>query len=368
MHPSVRSDHPGVCPVCGMALVKKVVGIDTSHEAHKGLDAVTVSPSQQVLANVSTTVAERMKLRKEIRGVGTINAAEPNIRRISARFPGRLEHLYLSYTGQTVRRGDPVADVYSPEAISAQQEFLLALKSSESAAEAQDEVGLLAQSREKLMRWGFTESQIARLAQTRKVQDVVTIYSPIGGTVLQKKVNPQHYATAGEDLYEVADLSRVWMNVDVYEYEMRSIQIGQKVKATTDAYPGEAFIGRVTFISSTVEPSSRTVRVRAEFVNPTGKLRTEMFVDAVIELQLPEAVVVPASAVLSTGRRNVVWVKREEGVFEPRNVVLGENAEGYRQILEGIQVGDLVVTSGGYLLDSESQLRTPAPGTHEHTM
>jgi len=183
MHPSVRSDRPGSCPVCGMDLVKKTISADTTHPVQQTLGAVTVSPSQQVLANVSTTVAERMRLHKKIRAVGTITAAEPNIRRISARFPGRLDHLYLTYTGQTVRKGDPVADVYSPEAISAQQEYLLALGSSESAVGS--EAGLLAQSREKLLRWGFTEKQIARLGQTRKVQDVVTIFSPISGTVLQ---------------------------------------------------------------------------------------------------------------------------------------------------------------------------------------
>jgi Cu(I)/Ag(I) efflux system membrane fusion protein len=368
MHPSVRSDHPGACPICGMALVKKTVGPDTTRIVHEGLGPVSVSPSQQVLANVKTVIARSMMLRKEIRAVGTISAAEPNVRRISARFPGRLDHLYLTYTGQTVRKGDPVADVYSPEAISAQQEFLLALGSSESVQHPDGESGLLAQSREKLVRWGFTRGQIDRLVQTQKVQDVVTIYSPIGGTVIQKKVDPQHYAATGEDLYEVADLSTVWMNADVYEYEMRALKVGQTVEATSDAYPGTRFTGRITFISPSIDPSSRTVRVRAEFANPLGRLRTDMFVDASIRVQLPEAIAVPASAVLSTGQRNVIWVQKEEGIFEPRYVVLGESAEGFYQILEGIHGGDIVAESGGYLLDSESQLKVPAMSAQEHPM
>lgn len=368
MHPTVRSDRPGACPVCGMALVKKTVSPDTEAVIQHDIGEVAVSPSQQVLANVSTSVAEHKRLTKEIRAVGIFSAAEPNTRRISARFPGRLEHLYLRYVGQFVRRGDPVADMYSPEAISAQEEFLLALGAGEAATAVEGRFGLLPQSKEKLIRWGFSDAQIDELRRSRKVQDVVTLYSPISGTVTKKEVDPQQYAVAGQDLYEVSNLSTLWLNADVYEYEIPSLKIGLPVDASTDAYPGKVFRGSITFVSPSVDPSSRTVRVRAEFANRTGELKTEMYANAVIRIQLPETVVVPATAVLSTGQRRVVWVQKAEGIFEPRTVVVGETTPEFAQILDGLQGGETVVTSGGYLLDSESQLENPSAGKHEHTM
>jgi membrane fusion protein, copper/silver efflux system len=368
MHPSVRSDRPGACPVCGMALVKKSSLADTAAANVGELGEVTVSPSQQVLANVGTSVAEVRSLVKEIRTVGMIVAAETNTRKISARFPGRIDHLYITYTGQSVQRGDPVADVYSPEAISGQQEFLLALAGVEREPESPSAKDLLVQSREKLLRWGFTGRQVEDLERMRIVRELVTIHSPISGTVTRKNVEPQHYAAAGEDLFEVADLSTVWMNAQVYEYEIRSLKVGETVVASADAYPGLLFTGRVTFISPTVDPASRTVNVRAEFRNPDGSLRTDMYVNAMIKVRLPAAVIVPTSALLSTGERQVVWVEKSDGVFEPRRVVVGQRAGEDVQILEGIKAGDVIVTSGGYLLDSESQLEAPARTSDEGTM
>ena len=370
MHPSVRSDRPGACPVCGMALVKKTADKATLAHDHSEVGTVKVSASKQVLANVSTMVVKRMRLQKEIRAVGKINYAEPNFRHISTRFPGRLDHLYLTYTGQQVKKGDPVADVYSPEAISAQQEFLLALDSYNVSKDAQPvstngAAALLGQSREKLSRWGITETQIAELQQSRKVKELITIHSPISGTVLKKSVDPQHYAATGEDMYDVADLSTVWLYADVYEYELKRLNVGQVVEAASEAYPGEVFRGKITFISPTIEPSSRTVSVRAAFPNPNDRLKPEMFVNATIKIELPISVGVPVSAVLLTGQRQVVWVKKTDGVFEPRLVTIGERAGDYYQILSGIEEGETVVTSGGYLIDSESQLQTATTSGHE---
>ena len=370
MHPSVRTDRPGACPVCGMALVKKTTEKEMSRSEHSSLGAVTMSTSQQVLANVSTTIAEWRKLRKEIRAVGKIDYAEPNFRHISTRFPGRLEHLYLTYTGQKVKKGDPVADVYSPEVISAQQEFLLALDSYNESKDIQGTTSsgaaaLLEQSREKLVRWGITETQIDELQKSKRVKELFTIHSPITGTVLKKSVDPQHYAATGEDMYDVADLSSVWLYADMYEYELKGLKIGQAVEATSNAYPGEVFRGKVTFISPTIEASSRTVRVRAEFDNPHEKLKPEMFVNAAIKIELQASVVVPVTAVLSTGNRQVVWVQKSERVFEPRVVTLGDRAGEFYQVLSGLEEGDTIVSSGGYLIDSESQLETAMTSGHE---
>ena len=372
MHPSVHKDSPGACPVCGMTLVKKSAETEMNVEESRDLKTIALSPSKQVLANVSTSVAKRMSLTKQIHAVGKVDYAEPNFRNISMRFPGRLEKLYLTFTGQKVKKGGPVADVYSPEAISAQQEYLLAKESYDQVKDASEIVAggalsLLQQSKQKLLLWGFTEAQITELEQAKQVKNAITIYSPISGTVLKKNVDPQHYAAAGEDLYDVADLSTVWLYVDVYEFEVRTLNVGQTVDATADAYPGEVFMGKISFVSPTVDPSTRTVRVRVDVPNLKEKLKPGMFVNAIMKADLPPTIVVPMTALLSTGHQQIVWVQKEKGVFEPRIVTIGEQNSDAAQILEGINEGEVIVTSGGYLIDSESQLEASASAIHDHT-
>ena len=362
MHPQVVRDKPGACDICGMTLVKRNKESAAIGTSPGGPGNVLISPSRQILAQVATILAKRMPLLMSVRAVGRIAYAEPSFRHISTRFAGRLPMLYIFFTAQRVRAGDPVAEMYSPEAISAQQEYLLASDSYVQAKDAPELVAsgaksLVDQSRQKLMQWGFTEGQIADLDSTRKVRYTVTIYSPIAGTVLKKNADPQHYAAAGEDLYDVADLSRVWMEADVYEHEVGWLRTGQTVTATGDAFPGSTFSGVVSFIGPTVDPATRTVVVRAEFPNPGERLKPGMYVDAVAAVPLSPAIVVPATAVLSTGTRTVVWVQTDSEVFEPRLVRLGARAGEDVQILEGIRQGDRVVISGGYLLDSESQLQ-----------
>lgn len=371
MHPQVVHDRPGVCDICGMTLVKKVADGSSAIEASPGLNRVVLSPSRQVLAQVATTVARRSSLLKTIRAVGRIDYAEPYFKHISTRFAGRVDKLYLSYTGQTVRTGDPVAEIYSPEAISAQQEYLLSSESYLKVKDAADMIAtgaksLVDESRQKLVQWGFTEAQIARLDSTKEVQNTVTVYSPIGGTVLKKNVDPQHYAAAGEDLYDVADLSRVWMEADIYESEIQWFRRGESVTARGEAYPGIAFTGTVNFISPIVDPSTRTVVVRAEFPNPGERLKPGMYVNVLATIPLPPAILVPSSAVLSTGNRTVVWIQVDSELFEPRLVRLGASAGDDVQVLEGIREGDHVVTSGGYLLDSESQLQATSTKSSTH--
>jgi len=363
MHPSVRSDRPGVCPVCNMALVKKTAPADMAAGNLKTLEAVRLSPTQRVLANVATTVIERRALNREINAVGIVEVAEPNFKRISSRFPGRLEKLYLSYTGQKVKTGDPVAEVYSPEAISAQQEFLLALQAHESSQTATPGIAsstktFLEQAEQKLVLSGL-ERLINELKQTRKVREIVTIYSPVSGTVLTKRVDPQHYTTTGEAIYDVADLSTVWMYLDIYEKDIRFIKIGQSVRISSEAYPNEIFTGKVTFIDAVMNNETRTVRVRTEFANRGDKLKLGMYVKAQIQLPGGETFMLPASAVLVTGKRKVVWVEAQENIFEPREVVLGAQAGNYYEVISGLQEGEKIVITGGFLLDSESQLQQP---------
>jgi len=361
MHLSVRKDKPGACPVCGMALVKKTAAKEMPDGDMTSLEAVRLSSTQRVMANVATATVERRMLNKEINAVGVVEVAEPNFKHISSRFPGRLEKLYLNYTGQTVRAGDPVAEVYSPEAISAQQEFLLALQSQEisktaTAIIANTSTQLLEQAKQKLVLLGL-ERLIPELAQTRKAREIVTIYSPIRGTVLKKSVDPQQYIETGEDMYDVADLSIMWMYLEVYEKDLRFVKIGQPVRMTSEAYPNEIFTGKVTFIDPTINNETRTVRVRAEFANPAGKLKLGLYVKAQIMIPINDALVVPTSAVLTTGKRTVVWIEVQENMFEPREVVVGAQTEEYYEVLSGLQGGEKIVVTGGFLLDSESQLQ-----------
>jgi Cu(I)/Ag(I) efflux system membrane fusion protein len=377
MHPSVRSDRPGACPVCGMALVKKSSVQAATQEQSENLRGISLSPTQRVLANVSTASVERRSLRKEISAVGVVDYAEPNYLHISMRFPGRLEKLHLNYTGQRVRKGDPVADVYSPEAISAQQEFLIALDWQKSAtlatqAVAMDGHDLLEHARRKLSLWGFTDEQIERLRETRSVSYLVTMHSPISGTVVKKNVDPQHYAMTGEDIFDIADLSIVWVYLDIYERDLRFVKVGQTVAVTTESYPNEVFRGRVAFIDPVVNAETRTVRVRAEFTNTGGRLKPNMYVQASIGIPTMKTMVVPAAAVLSTGKRSVVWVEVQPGVFEPRDVQVGSSTEAFTEIVSGLKEGEHVAESGGFLIDSESALQQPAlavphaeHGTHE---
>ncbi len=361
MHPSVRRDKPGACPVCNMALVKKTEAKEMSDDDMAALEAVRLSSTQRVMANVATTTVERRMLNKAINAVGVVEVAEPNFKHISARFPGRLEKLYLSYTGQQVKAGDPVAEVYSPEAISAQQEFLLALQSQEisktaTATLANTSQEMLAQARQKLVLLGL-ERLIPELEQTRKAREIVTTYSPISGTVLKKSVDPQHYTWVGQDMYDVADLSIVWMYLEVYEKDIRFVKINQPVRMTSEAYPNEVFTGKVTFIDPTINNETRTMRVRAEFANPAGKLRLGLYVKAQIMIPLNEALVIPTSAVLTTGKRTVVWIEIQENMFAPREVTVGAQTEEYYEVLSGLQGGEKIVVTGGFLLDSESQLQ-----------
>jgi Cu(I)/Ag(I) efflux system membrane fusion protein len=364
MHPSVHKDKPGACPVCGMALVKKSSRREAANVNLANLKGVSLSPTQRVMANVTTATVERKALRKEVTAVGVVDFAEPRYLHISMRFPGRLDKLYLTYTGQTVRKGDPVADVYSPEAISAQQEYLLALESEEQLTNAPNNIrvdasGLCEQARQKLLRWGFAEQQVEKLKKTREIARTVTMLSPIGGTVIKKNVDPQYYAAMGENIYDVADLSIVWIYVDMYEKDIRFVRVGQTVRTTTEAYPNETFVGRVAFIDPVLNADTRTVRVRTEFANPGGKLKPNMYVKASIAVPTMNTLVVPASSIMSTGKRNVVWVEVQANTFEPRDVIIGASTETYAEVMNGLNEGERVAATGGFLIDSESSLQQP---------
>ncbi len=367
MHPSVVSDRPGACPVCGMALVKKSAEQEISSSSLANIEAVSLSPTQRVVANVTTTTVERRSLNKEINAVGVVDFAEPLQATVSARFRGRIEKLYVNFTGDVVHKGQPLFELYSPDLVSAEQEFILALDAMNSAIASNNDADvqqsrqagqLLQAARDRLrVHFGTTEQQIADIEAKKQVRYAVTFDSPIHGTVIRKEIQEGQYVDEGMMLYQLADLSKVWIYLEVYEKDVRFIKLGQVAQITSEAYPNESFSGRVTFIDPVMNGETRTVRVRTEFANPNGELKPQMYVKAQITVPITNAIIIPASAVLSTGKRSVVWVEVQPNMFEPRDVVFGEHTDSFCEVLSGLKRGETIVVTGGFLLDSESQLQ-----------
>jgi len=371
MHPSVISDKPGSCPVCGMTLVRKAGTPQASAEDIGVIASVSLSQAQRVIANVATTPAVRRSIDKEISAVGVVDYAEPLRTKVAARFGGRIEKLYVDYTGTKVKKGQPLFALYSPDLYSAEREFVLALNAMDTpGADANpDRKAMVDAARDRLsIHFGLTGGQVARIERTRTVDQTITFYSPISGTVLDKEVLEGQYIGEGTVLYDLADLSRVWIYLDVYEKDVRFIRIDHPVRIRAESYPGEVFRGRVTFIDPVINPETRTVRVRTESDNASGKLKPQMYVRAEIHVPAAESIVIPASAIMYTGKRKIVWVEVKENTFEPRDVRVGITAGPMVEILEGLHEGEQVVASGGYLIESESQLRAPMSrgSVHRH--
>ncbi|MBI2429643.1 MAG: efflux RND transporter periplasmic adaptor subunit [Ignavibacteriales bacterium] len=352
MHPSVVSDRPGACPVCGMALVKKYAQTDVGKEELKNLRHISLSPTQRVLANVSTTPVEKMPLTKMIDVVGIVDVAETQQATVSARFRGRIEKQYANFTGDYIEKGKPLVELYSPDLVTSQQEFILALDGNQQ--------NLVDGMRERLrLNYGMTDQQIRNLESTRSVQTAVQFYSPISGTVVLKQVQEGQYVDEGTVLYQLANLSKVWIYLDVYEKDVQFVKKGQIVHIKTDAYPDEEFTGRVTFIDPVMNPETRTVRIRSEFDNRHGMLKPKMFVKAQLHMEGRKTLTVPSSAIMFTGKRTVVWVETQKNTFEPRDVVLGQSANSEYEIVSGLEEGEMIAVSGGFLIDSESALQQP---------
>jgi Cu(I)/Ag(I) efflux system membrane fusion protein len=373
MHPSVISDRPGACPICGMALVRKKAASPATAADQGGPASVKLSPAQRVMANVSTVRATRRHFQHTMNAVGVIDYAEPAQAKVTARFRGRIQRLFVDFTGGRVRKGQPLFELYSPDLATAEREFVLALQAQDTGGgigtgdatgSAREE--FLQAARERLtVHFGLTAEQVAEIEQKRESGSTVVFNSPIHGTVLSKEVQEGEYVDEGIVLYQLADLSRVWAYLDTYESDISSMRVGQAVTITADAYPGRTFPGRVAFIDAVIDPQTRTVRVRAELDNRDQLLKPQMYVRASTRMDMGMAIVVPRSAVLITGNRSVVWVEVGENRFEPRAVDVGMSDDASIEIISGLADGEMVAVSGGFLLDSESVLQIPStPDPH----
>jgi Cu(I)/Ag(I) efflux system membrane fusion protein len=373
MHPFIIKDKPGSCPICGMTLVPILKGgTETgSKKDREALSEISLSPTQQVMANVETEAAKTEPFAKEISAVGIVAYDQARQAKVTAWVAGRIDRLYVNRVGDWVSRNRPVAEVYSPDLVSAQQEYLLALKSRATLKDSpidsisQGGEGLVASSRQKLKLMGVKDHQIASLERSGEPNIRLSIYTPLSGVVIEKLVLAGQYVNVGDPLFAIADLSSVWVDVEVYENEFPLIKIGQKVEFASQSYPGTTFTGKVSFIYPFLDPNTRTIKVRVELPNSSGKLKPEMFMRGVIKSPLGTVLTVPVTAVLDTGKRKVVWVEKEVGSYVPRDVTTGDRSGDRIRILSGLKEGEKVAVSGGYLIDSEAQLRGGTGGGHE---
>lgn len=324
-------------------------------------DTVTLDAKARQLAGVQTAQAVVKPLNKEIKTTGKIAMNENGKTYITSRVEGRVDELYVTAEGETITPGQAIAAVYSPTYIAAQEEYLLTLENVQKLQNAGRDVvqinnRLREAARRKLQLLNVSNDDIAHLEHTRQPRDHMTIYAQFGGTVLEKQLLPGTYIMPGDKLYSLSDLSTVWLYADIYEKDIAGITPGQPVLVTSGAYPGETFNGQVTFINPVMDDASRTVKVRVEMPNSSGKLKPNMFVNANVQIPLAASVVIPESAILDTGSQAIVFVAQSEDTFVKREVVTGQSADGYIQILSGLQPGETVVTAATFLIDSQTKL------------
>jgi len=326
-------------------------------------EGVMVSPQKQQLIGVKTEPAQVRKLTHTIRTVGQVEVDERRLIHMHTKFEGWVQELYVKFTGEKVRKDQKLFEIYSPDLVSTQEEYLLALKAVRSLGDsefpevAQNARSLLEVTRQRFSLWDITPDHIQDLEKTGKVLRTLPLHAPSSGYVLHMAVREGMYVTPAMDLYTLANLSTVWVLVDVYEYEISLVQLGQEAKITLSYFPGQDFKGNVTYIHPVLESKTRTVKVRFELPNPKWRLKPGMFAN--VDLQIPRGkrLVVPRTAVLDSGTEQVVFIDRGQGMFEPRKVKVGLRTRDTYEILEGITSGDMVVTRGNFLVDSESNLK-----------
>jgi RND family efflux transporter MFP subunit len=364
MHPDYISDRPGKCPICGMDLVpmrpEETEAIPSPVEGHAPL---TLSPERRQLIGLQVGTVEKRRVTRTIRAAGRVEYNEKTLATVSLKFGGWVEDLMVKSVGETVRKGSPLMAIYSPDLLEAQHNYLAARAaltslgkdaSADSRSLAEE---MLRSARERLRLWDFTEEQLKAIESSQQAEHDVTIFSKVGGVVTARNVALGSNVEPGRDLFEIADLTTVWMLADVFESEAPLVKVGQQAKVELISFPGEPLTGTVSYIYPSLDESTRTLRVRLECPNPDGRLKPGMFAAVSIAVDLGEQVAVDDDAVLDTGLRQIVFVDKGEGRLEPREVVVGDRADGLAIIAKGLDAGERIVTSGNFLVDSESRMK-----------
>lgn len=373
MHPAFVAEDPGTrCPECGMKLVPRSADVGTAGGTPRsvpGLASLELSAERIQLAGVKTAVAAREPLASTLRTVGFVAANEKGLASVNLRFAGWIESVRGGALGQQVEKGEILATVYSPDAVAAQQQFLATARwaepvapgvSAPQASAPQRDVSREARQRLELL--GFAAEDVDALAASGTPSNVVNVRAPVRGHVARSAAVRGGFVQPGTELFQIADLSTVWVIADVHESEIARVKVGQRAALELTAWPGERFGGRITFLYPALAAGSRTLQARIELRNPGLRLRPGMYGDVTVELGAAEAVVVPAEAVVDTGVLQYAFVSTGSGRFEPRRVRVGWSGAGKVAILEGLAAGERVVTTANFLLDSESRLRAAAGG------
>jgi len=349
MHPQIRQDHPGTCPICGMNLIPLKSEGGTTWDS----TAVQLSAEAMQLANVSTSVVSHHAPIKELRLYGKVQADERLLRSQTAHISGRIEQLFVSFTGESVKKGQLLALINSPDLIAAEQELLEAAKSKAEQPE------LYEAAKSRLRQWKLTDTQIDQLVRSGKVKNNMEVFSESSGIVTAKRVNTGDYVNVGSVLFDVADLSNVWVLFDAYESDLPFLHTGDQIAFTVEALPGVNFAASIRFIDPVIDPTNRVSRVRVEVTNASGKLKPDMFATGIVQANLnqyKDKLVVPTTAVLWTGKRSVVYVKHGDGLFSMREIELGPMLGNSYVVLEGLTDGDEIVTEGAFSVDAAAQL------------
>ena len=351
MDPNFISDRPGKSPM-GMDLVPVYEGESGSSES-----MIIIDPTVVQNMGVMTVPVEIRGISKEIRTIGLVDYDETRYTHIHTKVKGWIEHLYVDFTGQRVKKDQALLDIYSPELVSTQEEYLSALKNVNSRNVGSD--ALLRSTRDRLSNWDITSEQIEELERTGKVSKVMTLHSPFNGIVVEKMALEGMNVVEGMNLYAIADLSKVWVYADIYEFELPWLEEQLDAEMTLTYIPGKKFIGKVAYIYPFLDSKTRTIKVRLEFDNQNGDLKPGMYANIVIKAaERKNSIVIPKESVIHSGERDIVFISHGKGKFEPREVTLGVSGEGgYYEVLEGLTGTEEVVTSGQFLLDSESSLR-----------
>src|SRR5664279_3312735 len=400
MHPQIIMDHPGKCPICRMDLVP--MGSDAPKENGKlvfyrspmnpsltsqvpmkdemGMDyvpvfegelkgegasiedhsTVTIDHERQQLIGLRTEKVTEGMVSGELRALGRVVVDETRVRKVNVKVDGFVERLFVDFVGKPVAKGQPLFSLYSPEFVSAQREYLLALSTQKalSGGSLQGSGGeLLDSARRRLGLWDVPKETIDHLEKTGEVQKALILRSPISGVVTVKNVMEGARITPADILYEITDLSRVWVQVDVYEAELSRAKVGMPAEMTTQASPRKTFKGRIAFVDPVMDPKTRTAKARVEFQNPKGELKPEMFGEVILKGQGRKGLLVPLDAVLDAGTTKVAFVSLGDGKFEPREVTTGTTVGEKVEILSGLVAGEEVVVRANFLVDSESRLK-----------
>lgn len=354
MHPQIRQDQHGLCPICAMDLVP--LAELSGDEDNVNPDEIRMTESATQLANIQTLTVSRGNARREIFLQGKVKADERRMAELTARFGGRIEKLFVSFTGENVRKGQKLATIYSPDLVTAQRELL------EAASYKDERPSLYNASRSKLKLWDLTEEQIAQIEQDGEPRLYFDIMSPISGTVTKRHVTLGDYVKTGTELFEVVDLTHVWIIMDAYESDIPWIKVGDRVTYTLESVPGRTYEGKVAYIDPFIDPVTRVVRVRVEQNNRDLSLKPEMFVTATIESGITggsNAILIPKSAILWTGKRSVVYVRvpeRDQPSFLYREITLGPESGNHFVIEDGLDEGEEIAVNGVFRIDAASQL------------